>query len=289
MIIPARNREKNIDYCLRSVLSQTYSNFEVIVIDDGSLDATRKIAEAFADTRVQVISHKKSLGAQAARNTGIKNARGEWIAFQDSDDEWIPEKLEKQVAALTSMNWNDRLVIHTDLYRYYPTTNNKELWTLPSINGKSSYRSLLMSPGPLLQTMLVAKSALFEIGLLDEQVPSYQEWDTAIRLAKICEFFHIREYLAVYWLHEGDTISKNKRLDIDGYRYVIEKHRDEICNVAGKKYWHRHLSRLARNCTKFGFFNDAKTIISLMPLLSHWRWRAVLSFYAANLRRKNND
>lgn len=289
VVIPARNREKTIGYCLRSVLSQTYSNFEVIVVDDGSTDSTINVVKSMGDSRLRIVFHQKALGAQAARNTGIRAAQGEWIAFQDSDDEWEQEKLERQVAILTSKDWNERLIIHSDLYRFYTSTKQKDVWSLPNVEGHNSYRSVLMSPGPLFQTMVVAKSALFEIGFLDEQVPSYQEWDTAIRLAKICEFVHIREPLAVYWLHDGDTISKDKRRDIEGHRYVIEKHRDEICNVVGKECWYRHLSELAYKCIKFGFFDEAKAFIRRIPLLSYLRWRTILSLYAAILRGRSSD
>ena len=85
---------------IESVLRQTFADFEVLVVDDGSTDGTRAAAEAVADPRVRVIAHDRNRGASAARNTGIREARAAWVAFQDSDDEWLPLKLAKQMARL---------------------------------------------------------------------------------------------------------------------------------------------------------------------------------------------
>jgi glycosyltransferase involved in cell wall biosynthesis len=284
VVIPARNRERTIGYCLNSVLSQSFTNFEVIIVDDGSSDTTCSVVQNYCDPRVRLLKHKYPQGAQTARNTGIKAAKGKWIAFHDSDDEWLPEKLEKQLYILESRDWDERLVVHADMYRYFPETDNSEHWKLPKMNGDSSYLAVLKSPGPLFPTMIVSKSVLIKIGLLDEKVPSYQEWETAIRLAKICEFIHLPEPLAIYWLHREETISKNKRGDIDGYCYVIEKHQDEICRVAGDYFWFRHLSIVALRCLRFGFLDDAKIILNQLPLLSIWHWRTKIFFYLASFK-----
>ena len=99
IIIPTYNRAHLIGRAIQSVLNQTYQNFEIIVVDDGSTDNTEEMIKEFQkhDKRIKYIRHEKNRGGAAARNTGIKVARGEYIAFQDSDDEWLPEKLEKQM------------------------------------------------------------------------------------------------------------------------------------------------------------------------------------------------
>jgi len=103
VIIPAYNQANFIGKAIESVLRQTYQDFEIIVIDDGSTDNTEEITRGFKDKRVKYIKkYKKNRGISVARNIGIKTARGKYIALLDSDDEWLPEKLDKQINILQS-------------------------------------------------------------------------------------------------------------------------------------------------------------------------------------------
>lgn len=100
VIIPTHNRANLIGKAIDSVLDQTCQDFEIIVIDDGSTDNTAEIVKGFDDFKIHYISHELNRGTSAARNTGIKASRGEYIALLDSDDEWLPEKLDRQVEVL---------------------------------------------------------------------------------------------------------------------------------------------------------------------------------------------
>lgn len=100
VIIPTYNRANLIQRAVRSVLAQTYAKFELIVVDDCSLDNTVSLVSAVQDDRVKVIRHQANQGEGASRNTGMQVSRGKYAAFLDSDDEWLPSKLERQVAAL---------------------------------------------------------------------------------------------------------------------------------------------------------------------------------------------
>ncbi len=93
VIIPTYNRAHVLGRAIRSVLDQTYQDFELIVVDDGSSDHTGEVVATFADPRIHYLRHEKNRGAAAARNTAIKTAQGEYIASLDSHDEWLPEKL----------------------------------------------------------------------------------------------------------------------------------------------------------------------------------------------------
>jgi len=116
VIISTYNRAHLIGRAIQSVLNQTYQDFEVIVVDDGSTDNTEEIVKSFNDPRIRYIRHEKNKGAAAARNTGIKAARGKYIAFQDSDDEWLPEKLEKQMKVFENAP-PEAGVVYTDMQR----------------------------------------------------------------------------------------------------------------------------------------------------------------------------
>lgn len=100
IIIPTYNRSQLIARAVKSVLNQTYQNFELIIIDDGSTDNTRELVTSFNDERIRYIRHEENKGEAAARNTGLKAARCDYIAYQDSDDEWLPEKLARQIELL---------------------------------------------------------------------------------------------------------------------------------------------------------------------------------------------
>jgi glycosyltransferase involved in cell wall biosynthesis len=232
-------------------------------VDDCSTDETVKIVNDYGRIHplVRCVTLGKKSGAQAARNRGILEAQGYWIAFQDSDDEWTTDKLEKQVAALETVDFNPMTVVHADAWLFDPSTGERNLWSLNNIDGVV-YDKLLRSPGPLFPTIVTSKIALEKIGLLDEKVPSYQEWDTAIRLAKECRFIHILEPLFVYHLHSGETISKNKILNIDGYQYVIVKHRDEILKNCGAATMNNHLIANACRAMRLGSYTKARETLA---------------------------
>lgn len=261
VIIPTYNRAETITYCLDSVCNQTVPPNEIIVVDDCSTDDTVQAVRSFSDPRIRCIISEKNSGAQAARNRGIRLARGDWIAFQDSDDEWLPEKLEKQIAALAEVNFNPMTVVHTDCFRYDHQTGNRTLWELPLVHGTAAFPLLLTSAGPVFPTILTSKTALERIGFLDESVPSFQEWDTSIRLARECRFIHIREPLFIYHLHDGKTISKNQRREIDGYQYIVDKFREEILQNCGIDTLYEHLIGNAIRAKRYGLDAEALNIL----------------------------
>ena len=106
IIMAAYNAERTVGFAVESVLKQTYENFELLVINDCSTDNTRKIVEEYAekDSRVKLITNPENLGVSLTRLEGLKQANGDWIAIIDSDDAWMPEKLEKQIALQKKLN-----------------------------------------------------------------------------------------------------------------------------------------------------------------------------------------
>jgi glycosyltransferase involved in cell wall biosynthesis len=242
VVIPAYNREKVIYRAIASVLAQTYHDFEVIIIDDASTDGTSGIVAGLAekDERISLMKHATNKGAQAARNTGINNARGEWIAFLDSDDIWVPESLELRVAVAEKENV---AVVHSDCIRV--TDDGQERLGLPSLSG-SVWRDLLAAQGPMFQGLLVRKSALEKISLLDEHIVAYQEWDTSIRLAKYYPFGFVNQPTFLYDCRGDDTISKNILRNATGYEQVVRKHRWDMLRLLGVKPLAQHYKRLAK-------------------------------------------
>ncbi len=244
VVIPTHNRSRCIERAMSSVLAQTYADFEAIVVDDGSTDDTVRVVERYArkDSRIRLIQHDRRKGAQAARNTGIFAATGKWIAFLDSDDEWVPEKLEWQSKEIARMA--KPCVIHGAGWIQKEQENTREIFPMPRLNG-FVYKELLAHPGTLYPCILVPKKNLAEIGFLDEKTPSYQEWDISIALAKQLDFVFIDKPLMIYHVHGGDTISKNRVKEAEGWQYIVEKYSAEILKNVGNKVLAQHYSRIA--------------------------------------------
>lgn len=268
VIIPMYNREKTIHYCLQSVLNQTYQAAEIIVVDDCSVDSSVDIVKSLNNPLIRLIILERNSGAQVARNRGIKESRYDWIAFQDSDDEWLPDRLEKGVAELKKRNYNLYTMVYSNCNRIYTETNKCELWELQDFNGFNTYPLLLRWPAPMFQGMLVSKKALVDIGYLDETIKTYQEWDTSIRLSKICELVHIKAPLFNYYIHQGETISKNPANDIDGYGFIIEKFKSDIFKIqdTGSDIWLHHITLQIKRSLELKLWKHAAKYVKQYPL-----------------------
>lgn len=242
VIVPCYNREKTIKRCIDSIEQQTVAPFEVIVVDDGSTDGTIDILERMQYGNLGIIKQNHR-GAQAARNLGIINAKGNYIAFLDSDDEWLPQMLEVEIAQL--LRGQENCVIYSDCF----ACNDKKRrpWRLPDCGG-DSYAELLMHPGPMFQSILAKKDLFLKMGLLDEKVVAWQEWDTSIRLAQNAKFIHIRRPLFIYNFHNGETVSKDRNKDIQGYAYIVKKFQNEIIRIHGAKVLNSHYAFLIKRC-----------------------------------------
>lgn len=224
VIIPTYNRAHVISRALRSVLIQTYQNLEVIVVDDGSTDDTQCVVESFVDPRVRYLRSEGNLGATAARNLGIRNSSAEFIAFQDSDDEWLCEKLEKQMAVFAQASAIVG-VVYTGFLR---VENNKATYYPPdSVTNKSGniLEALLRGNFVTTQAAVVRKNCLMESGMFDEQLPRFQDWELFIRIAKRYEFLCIDEPLLLAFHSQSSITAESSRI-YDALKLIIEKHKD---------------------------------------------------------------
>ncbi|HEJ9421315.1 TPA: glycosyltransferase family 2 protein [Proteus mirabilis] len=135
--MPAYNAEKTIYYSIESILSQTYSNFKIYIINDNSSDNTENIILSFLDERIIYIKNKKNIGASLSRNIGIKLSKGKFIAFLDSDDLWLPNKLEEQYKKLVN-GWD----VVCSNYTTFNEKNEIKYRTSPKI---INYSDMLLS------------------------------------------------------------------------------------------------------------------------------------------------
>jgi colanic acid/amylovoran biosynthesis glycosyltransferase len=247
VVIPARNRERLVARAVSSVLAQSFGDLELIVVDDGSTDRTAEAAASTGDSRVRVLGHPTSRGAQAARNTGVAAARGEFVAFLDSDDEWLPDKLACHVVALEQAPAEVAATIDSCRQRF-PDGREREL--APRVSG-DAYASLLAYPGaPFI--LVVRRSCLERIGPLDEAIISYQEWDLYIRLARHYQLQLLPRALTIYHSHGGSRISTDLGRGARGYLQVVAKHETEIRRVCGPRTLAIHQLRAAIHFLRAG-------------------------------------
>jgi glycosyltransferase involved in cell wall biosynthesis len=211
---------------IQSVLNQTYRDFEIIVVDDGSTDDTEKTVKSLKDERIRYIRHDKNRGAAAARNTGIKAARGEYIAFQDSDDEWLPEKLEKQMEVFRNAT-PEVGVVYTGFWRI--KSDAKEYIPSDRISRKEgNIHKELLKGNFVSGVSAVARRDCFEkAGLFDESLPRFQDWELFIRFSNYCKFKYIDQPLLLAYLGPGNISTNNKAFQ-RALEIILTKHFEEF-------------------------------------------------------------
>ena len=197
VIIPAYNQGHYLAEAIQSVLKQTFRDFEILVIDDGSTDNTAEITQGFSDQRV-VYYYQPNKGLSAARNTGLRHARGEFISYLDSDDLFLPKKLEFLITALRqNPRWGmvagQALIINENGAQ----TGNIYASPLPE-----PIENLLLGNPLHVGSVLVHRRWQALAGEFDESLRSYEDWDMWLRLAKIgCQFGWVDEPVAYYRFH----------------------------------------------------------------------------------------
>ncbi len=239
VVIPTYNRAELIARAAHSVLLQAYSDLEVIIVDDASTDDTQDQIRSLqqVDHRIQYIQHETNRGAQAARNTGVQAAKGEYVAFLDSDNEWLPGKLQRQMV-LFSSHHNSPGAVYCGYWKVSADGNALNDYA-PRYRGQV-YKQALGKWLTDTSTLVVRKDILEKIHGLDEHVRAYQEWDLCIRLARECEFDFVPECLVLYHEHALPTISKDFLRDANGYLAVVEAYRKEILRQCGGKTMSEH-------------------------------------------------
>ena len=229
VILPTCNRPSLLSKAIKSVLNQSYQDFEIIVVDDGLLERAEDVVKKINDERIKYIKHEKNLGGGVARNTGIKNARGEFVAFLDDDDEWVENKLDLQIQRLKNSS-HDIGFCFSAVKNIY---DDKEVVSVVE-DGIIDYyeKSLSIFKGVLTVTMVVKKYVFEDVGYFDETLPSHQEAELVIRMSKKFKGIGINEPLAnVLVLSNHNQMGKNINRRIKGRELVLNKHLDEI-----KKY-----------------------------------------------------
>ena len=247
VIIPTYNRKHTIKRCIDSVLAQTYRAFEIVIVDDCSLDGTMEYVDelygTITDINIIYVRNDDNLGASASRNVGVSYANGDYIAFHDSDDEWMPDKLEKQMAAFFQADEKVRLVYSMFEHR---GEQNSEVFPPKEVglDYKCGYvfPTILINPLVGMITLVMRKEVFLEIGGFNEQLRSLEDYEFTIRIAKQYEFVLVDEVLAIAYESAGSVGSRNNDKIVTQY-YIMDLYKDELSRMGLKKkkfdfvYW----------------------------------------------------
>lgn len=224
VIMPAFNMQLYIDEAIRSVLGQTYKNWELIIINDGSTDGTEDIARKYlSDPRIVYIKQENK-GLSAARNIGIRTSSGELIAFLDSDDFWLDNKLELQVRYF--VKHPKAAILHSacSILRANKLYTPLKYVTFFSWRLKGFiYKKLLDENIISVLTVILRKEILSDVGLFDEKLWGGEDWDLWLRISRKYKIGFINKILAVY-RYNSSGMTKNLEKFERAIREVIEKH-----------------------------------------------------------------
>ena len=271
VILPAYNEAEVIDRAIESVRTQTLEDFELIVVDDCSDDGTVDIASSYEDSRIEVVEHSNNRGGGAARNTGIMNAEGRYLAFLDADDEWYERKLEVQHEHLSSMGDS-----HVGVYCAVHDTNNRgpiasavyervfDTSTPPDEGGSELIPYVLSREfGVGSSTLFIRADTVRQMGGFDSEFDRHQDVEFVIRLLKTGKLAYVDEKLMIN--HETGTPSPDTVRDAKVE--LFEKFQKEIRSAQqeGFPIIENHRLSLARHYAHAGRGGEALRAFWTVP------------------------
>lgn len=257
VVLPTYNREATVGAAIESVLRQTYRELELIVVDDGSSDSTEQFVRGLGDARISYLRHANNRGGSAARNTGLAAARGTLLAFQDSDDSWLPHKLERQVGFLAEAD-EATAAVYCPYRRRYPDGRVESHPADPARAPRGAILRDLLRANMIGTPTVVARRSCYEtVGGFDEALPRFQDWDWMIRVAQSYSVGLIEEPLVEAGF-AGDNISGGHTAElVAAERHLLDKHAD-LLREAGNDLWAYRLWHLAHVMVMQGAVDEGR-------------------------------
>ena len=254
VITTCRRSPKIVRRAVQSVVNQTYSKWELILVDDSPNDYEYRqevkmtIMCLKVNNNIRYVANEKNSGVSISRNKGLGMATGEFIAYLDDDDEWLPEKLQKQVNALNRTSSNVALV-YNPFYKRQEGNDKLELIKRPLRSG--SLYEVLMHDGNIFGGMsmpLMRTECLRKIGGFDIKMQYSEDMDLWLRIAQNYEVISFDDPLVIYYVHEGEQLTSNPEKKIIGLEHLYEKN---------KRYMDEHKEvKWKRNLRLIGFYLD---------------------------------
>ena len=240
VVIPAYNAASTIGQTLDSVFSQTFRDFEVVVVDDGSTDQTRDVVAGYGD-RIRVLSKVNEAKPAATRNLGVHAARGDLVAFLDADDWWREDKLERQVAVFDGRP--DVGLVYTADATVDSAGKVLSVNPCPAEARGRIYELLTVRNAMVGSSVMARREAIARAGGFDESLTSIENWALWIRISRDWAIEYIDEPLTLYRVHEGNRSSN------------VELRRQNVFRVLAKYHDPRDLSPSARRRRADAYFH----------------------------------
>lgn len=260
VIIPTYNRAGTIMRSIQSVMEQSYSEWELIIVDDGSTDHTEDIVKSVTeqDTRVRYIPCPENKGQAYARNTGIQTARGEYIAFQDSDDCWMPDKLQRQMSMMEA---------HPEYGLVYGQVVYDENGRLsvpypPTDAGEQIFKACLKQNQIGTPTMLVRKAVFDKIGMFDTTLAALEDYELALRITKhFSTGFIAAPVLKAY--KSADSVSRDLGNHLIASSIILKKYEKDIRE---NHLWDYKLTALLEMARQYDVLEDLEDIFTVLKI-----------------------
>lgn len=250
VVVPAYESEDTLSRAIDSVLSQTLDDIEIIVVDDGSTDDIESLVTGYDDPRVRFASHATNRGGSQARNTGVELAEGDYVAFLDDDDEFRPEKLEKQVEVLKSRS-DDWVAVHCNR-TFERSLQSRIGYHLARLTGarKANPRKeggtelikevLLGNLSTGSSTLLVDAPTVKAMGGFDSDFPRHQDWEFLIRVLKHGKLAYVDEPLVM----KHGTERPGAETYVDAKEMLLSTFSEDVARLEAKGYPVTHLQNL---------------------------------------------
>lgn len=273
VIIPLYNKENSIFSTIQSVLDQTYTDFELIVVNDGSTDNSLNVVEQFSDKRLRVLD-KKNGGVSSARNFGIQSAMNPWIALLDGDDLWLPEFLEKACsmiktypeAGILSVEWN-----YEDGSYKFPYKTEGYI---------RNYFEICLKGSVLSSSSIVLNSNCFDtVGYFNERLTNGEDIEMWSRLSRKFKIAFLPVTLAVYRVMTENRACENRKMDVTKhFAYELSLQNTE------SRYEKRYYRKVIRDCMMHCIKYDGKQhIFDLMQ--KHGRMEILFDLFILQINR----
>jgi len=228
IVLPTYNRAHLIERAVKSLLQQAFNNFEIIIVDDNSSDNTFDVVSKINDSRIKYFKNDANLGPSGSRNKGMQAASGEYIAFQDSDDEWMLNKLELMLSVFESSTEKPGMVF-SSVYQLlndgkktkYPTVSNP-------IDSSRIYESILFNNFVATPAAIITRECFEKVGLFDTDLKCFEDYDFFIRVAKEFKVIHIAEPLVIQHQSIGGVNTPKYHVRAEMLKIIIEKHYTEF-------------------------------------------------------------
>ena len=249
VIIPTCNRVDLLKKALDSVLSQTYQNIEIVIVDDASSDETPVYCNSLNNERIFYYRLSSAKGGNHARNFGVEKSKGQFIAFLDDDDEWQPTKLSEQIRILINNRSIGLVYTGANVINVHHNVNYK---ITPKKRGDLSHSILTYNHIGTTSSVMMRRSVFSDAGMFDISMPQLQDYDLWIRVCQICNIDYIEKPLINYYVHNSDSQVTTS----------VEKNKSSI-EMIDKKYEHLLLKltnreRKERFCQRYNAMGKRK-------------------------------